>query len=214
MVRSVRFPLIFLATALVSAGSAGTADRLERPRVSYKADIRIDAGTIILNGTTYYTPRKERRELRFRGSKSAAKPVIIRRDKGRLIVLDTANRTYVERRLSQNVTGLPEPMSKKIIGKVRLGNETKNGVDANKYKVTFAGDVTGQLAGLVWISRDDILLAVDGHVTVRGQARPFKMSLGNLQIGPQPDGLFEIPKGYKLGSPTRPRRKSRTPHHR
>lgn len=213
MIPSMRLPLMFVA-ALLPAGPADAADRFEQPKVSYKAEIRIEAGILNVDGTTFYTPRRQRHEFRFRRSKSTVKPVIVLRDTGRMIVLDTAKHTYGELRLDETITGPPDPLSKEIVEKVRLATETKNGIPATKYKVIFAGDVTGQLAGLVWISGDNILLAVDGQVTVRGQARPFRLSLVNLRIGPQPDALFEVPEGYSLVSPVPSRSNVRTPQQR
>ena len=86
-----------------------------------------------------------------------------------------------------------------------------DGIAATKFKVTFAENKNGRLSGLLWLSADNIILAIDGEVTAKGKSRPFKMSLANIRIGSQPDHLFEVPTGYSHAPPARSGRKVRAP---
>ena len=74
-----------------------------------------------------------------------------------------------------------------------IGRETLNGEDVTKYRVT-AKDAGQSYTVFVWTTDDGIPLRVEGE-SAEGR---FEMQLTDLQRGPQPVELFEVPAGIQL----------------
>lgn len=176
--------------------------RLLRPRVEYQADLRIDSGHLVLSGPVHYTPDRERRTLTFEGSRVPARPMIIRRDRHVVWVLDPEHRSYYQLPLSAS----NELISGALTESIEVGRESIDGREATRYRVRFAEAEGAGLVGHVWISADDIVLRVEGTTVDAGKnpRRPFRLSLRNLKVGPQPPELFEVPKGFTPVAPSHP----------
>ena len=93
-----------------------------------------------------------------------------------------------------------------VVEQISLGREQLAGHDCEKHRLRFAENDGFQLEGLVWISSQQILMRIEGQTVelATGRARPFRLSLANLEVAPQPDVLFEIPEGYQRVSSGHP----------
>lgn len=86
-----------------------------------------------------------------------------------------------------------DPCWRKVEGRVcaKVGSQPMNGRETDKWKVT---DKDGQVS-LIWMDRS-LKLPVKTETPVGGT------ELRNIQEGPQPPELFQLPKGYRMLSST------------
>lgn len=196
---------VAIAAALAFWAPAG-AETLPRPTVEYRADLRVESGVVVLSGPVHYTPDKERRALAIHSTQIPRRPIIIRRDKGVIWVLNPERKSYIRVPLSRGPGPAGSLRSRVLTEKTVVGRDTIDGMETTKYKVTFARDKrTGtQLAGHMWLSKDGIVVRVLGETRSKNRARPFRHTLTNLEIGPQPAVLFEVPAGFVQVAPSHP----------
>lgn len=174
------------------------ADEQTRPTVEYQADVRIEAGSLVLSGPVQYAPDKERRTLMLQGTSIPARVMIIRRDKNVGWVLDKQSKSYFAVSLPSMPASESSSFSTSPIEKIKIRSETIDGIEATKYRVKFTETKDGQLVGYIWLTPNNIALRFEGEFLHKGQPAPFRMNLTNLKIGPQPAEVFEVPKDFRL----------------
>lgn len=155
----------------------------------FSADMVTTAGGQSVHGRIFVSREKTRMEM-------PQSIMITRFDKKVAWVIMPTQNMYMEHPLDPNILAR---VSKEVPGeieRVSLGPEPADGRPAQKYKVTYS-ESGRQNAVYQWIGESEIPLkieAVDGSWAVE-----YK----NMQTGPQPDSLFELPEGYqKLEMPT------------
>ena len=74
-----------------------------------------------------------------------------------------------------------------------VGTETIEGQSTTKYKMIMKD---GSAGGFMWITKDDIVMKMDGVVKNGKDKSRITMSLKNLKIGAQDAALFEVPAGF------------------
>ena len=197
--------LVMISATIFMTGEvqSGEAPGLGLPKSPYRSQIRIQTGTLALNGTIHHAIEKERIELVFAGIQAKPKPIIIRRDIGVMWVLTADTRTYLETRIEGESALSAGVMAGTLAEKTAIGPENLNGRPAVKYQVRFAPNTKGeQLSGSAWISPENILIRLDGEVAGQTGKRPFTLHLDNVELGPQPDAAFELPDGYRRVQPS------------
>lgn len=204
MLRSVLALFMISATVLMAGEiQSGEVSGLGLPKSPYRAQIRIQTGTLALSGTIHHAIEKERIELTFTGIQANPKPIIIRRDMGVMWVLTTDTKIYLESRIEGESALSAGVMAGTFAEKTAIGPENLNGRPAVKYQVRFSPNTKGeQLSGLAWISPENILIRLDGEVAGQMGKRPFTLHLDNVELGSQPDAAFELPDGYRLVQPS------------
>lgn len=120
----------------------------------------------------------------------AESTMIIRKDKNLSWVVMPSEKMYMEHPV--NMSSAPK-VSKSLEGEVErvsMGQETVNGYQTEKFKVTYT-DNGKSVTAYQWIK--------DGVIPVKIEAEDgsWGMEYKNLQVGPQKDDLFEPPADYE-----------------
>lgn len=193
----MRFSLLIPA-ALVGM-SLQYATIAQTTTVAYSADYIIETAAGAMRGRIYATPGMERREdLTPDGSTM----VSIRRDEDQSIVmLMPAERMYIEMNLGQMAEGAgavsrtpsPEEYQTEMTTE---GREEVAGVMTTKSKVIMTGADGSKMGGFWWTSDDGVVIKMDVISVAEGDKVRMKRELSNVEVGPQPAELFEIPEGY------------------
>lgn len=171
---------------------------LARPTVDYSGNLEITAGVISLVGPVRYTPEMESRALQLRGTQVPARTVITRRGEETVWIVDPATRSYLRAPLT-SIGGSPDSL---IVGNIteseKLGDETIDGIDVARFRVSFEGVDDTKLSGEIWITGDNIVLRMEGAVEQGDRTTPIIIQLSDLVIAPQPSEYFEPPEDYTL----------------
>lgn len=190
-VRAIRgFSLAVCLAGLIPVAAAA-AERLPRPTDSYQADVAMAVGNTELTGTV----RHDRgRELRTVNSKYGKQTILIRPDKGKAWLLQTALGVAVEVDLKSPEIGIDLDALYRLPA-TPVGRETVSGVPTTKYRV--AGEVVkhSQFEGFVWSTDTGIMVRIEGTATDAGKVQPVHSLLSNLRRSPQDPSLFELPSG-------------------
>jgi outer membrane lipoprotein-sorting protein len=136
----------------------------------------------------YMKPEKFRTDTKMAGTST-----IVRRDLNKVWTIMPAQKIYME---MQQMADAPstQAVEDKVKGEVsrkKVGSETINGHPSTKYEITTEADGKTMQIYQWWatdISFPVKTAAVDGS---------WSMEYRDIQIGSQPDSLFEIPAGYK-----------------
>jgi len=184
--------ILLLAAGMIIAMSVFAG---QDPKVSYSADSYMETADMTMQGKTYYSPGKERREFDQDGSKQI---MIVRHDKKVVWMLMPDDSAYMEMKLVNG--GRNDDLSAFKMKTTRVGSETVNGVKTTKSKVIMTGARGVKMGGFIWTSKDGITVKLDAISVDKKSKERFKIELKNLHIGKQNPALFEIPAGYtKMG---------------
>jgi hypothetical protein len=180
------WPLIL---CLMLAPGALRAATLGDAQIGFTAD-----RTLVIDGHSYLgkiwtMPGKERHEQAIQ----AFRPVFLLRAGSPLGEVVLAQlKTIVQFALPPELRILGGPELKKH----PVGQESVNGIATTKYAI----DETvpeGHATGTLWLSRDGIPMKLTGSFTgQKGKVSTVRWELSHVKIGPQPDSLFEAPKGF------------------
>jgi len=143
----------------------------------------------------FVTPKKSRTEMVPDGSDPASYVVVItRRDKGLSWTLFPARKAYIERTLDEGELRRFGERYKADLEVEDLGTAQVLGYDCEKQRVrgsTVVGSRTVTSEQTVWqCGAFDIPLRIDGEDGSRTRTT-------EIEVGPQPNGLFEVPRGYR-----------------
>ena len=143
-------------------------------------------------GKVFSSGDLERRENTIRGHQS----IIIRnRQKQLTWILMPEQRMYME----GSGRGEKDPAfawENAEVELTRIGTETVNGVDSDKFRVVSRTTDGETSEGLVWLTRENIPVRYDLTTQTRGKPLRVTMECSRLTLGPQEPGLFQIPDGY------------------
>ena len=79
----------------------------------------------------------------------------------------------------------------------KVRSESANGYPATVYTADFVNGEGKQGSGTFWVTRDNIVVRAVLETQERRKMVESTMNLTNLQVGDQPDELFEVPSNYK-----------------
>lgn len=178
----------------VSGGVAAQAeDGFPKPKRDFSADVvmKIDGGpmgAMESKGRAYFGGGHQRREVSAMGRTTT----IIERADGTVWTLIPDQKMYLEsKRGAPSKEQGPNPMSRDDARLEKIGRETVNGVEADKYRVT-APDSTGT----AWMTSDNVPVRYEGETRNGGQAMTLRMDYSNHRFGTQKAELFELPAGF------------------
>jgi hypothetical protein len=186
----MRIGSIFLAAtiALVVAGPAGAAI-VGDASVPYSA-----TRTVIIDRKTYldkvfHVPGMEREDVAING---VAMEFILNLDRGHGAAVLPGLGSYLEFPLPPLMGELDRG---RLAGK-EAGEDRIDGIRATRYRIDFTATDGVKGEGALWLSRDNILLRIEGRI-VRPGHRPTRvsMTLTDLRLAPQDRSLFIIPNG-------------------
>jgi len=157
--------------------------RAQKATADFSADIISTTAQGAMNMKIYSTTGKSRVEM-------PGNIMIIRQDFGVMWMVMPDQNMYMERPIDYAMLARTSPVLERAIERVPMGNESIDGVVAQKSKITY--EVNGRPDSMYqWIGPKDMPIrsqAIDGSWTV-----DYK----NISMGPQPDSLFEPPAGYQ-----------------
>lgn len=188
--KKIAAALASLALLLVSNAYA----QLEslQPRVSFSAwRVMTLSGSQVMEGPYHYAPGKHRSEVSTQGQTFTA---IVREDQQLLWMLMPPQNMYMEVSLDARELGNGAAFEgAEVVESRELGREDVNGQRTTKYEITVR-DPSGETAtGTLWATADMIPVKMD--MVLEGGDRVV-LELRDIEVGAQPDSLFEVPAGY------------------
>jgi hypothetical protein len=180
----------FVGGIAVSLGRATNTEGAEVP--AFSADATMETEEHQLTSQVYYKPGMVRDVTDAGGMEMVT---IQRYDLGKVWVL-MGQGMYMETDIGE-AEQAPEY---KLVERSVVGTETIDGLETTKYKTIYEGP-DGRFGGFTWFTKDNI--AVKGFMVseTKGEKHRIKWTLTNVQLGDQPDALFELPAGAKpMGS--------------
>ncbi|MGD1879847.1 MAG: hypothetical protein ACFB13_20385 [Kiloniellaceae bacterium] len=179
--------VVCLVVSFVAAAAA--APDWLRPETAYSGTRTMKAAGHEISGPLHYDSGKERFEMTVEGTTQV---MIRREDKGRLYMVMPQMGIGMEMKLG-GPQKTPSPEDYAALEPEALGRETLNGEAVTKYRVE-AQDAGQSYTVFIWATDDGIPLRMEGATT----EGTFTMELTDLQRGPQPAELFELPAGIQL----------------
>ena len=173
-----------IAASPVHAAVVGDAS------VPYSATRIVTVNGKIYEGKVFHTPGKQRHDADINGI-----PMVF--------ILDIAHRDgVVALPMLNSYVDIPLPplmaeLDRRKLERDAVGEDRVNGMRATKYRVDYTASDGSHGEGLIWLSRDNILLKLNGRITRAHHHKPMivSMRLDDLKLGPQPKDLFLIHNG-------------------
>ncbi len=185
-----RLPIVLLlVAAALPPAQAARATIIGDARVPYSATrtVTVDHRTYV--GKIFHTPGKQRHDVAIVG---IPMHFIIDFDDSKGAVVLPALASYIDFPLPLL---LIEFYQSRLDGQA-VGEELIDGIAATKYRLDYTAPDGARGEGFVWVSRENILLRLEGRALVPGR-RPMEiaMALSDIKRGPQDPDLFRVPKG-------------------
>jgi len=187
--------IVVVATLALTCGALSTAcgGGQSGRKVSFSADqiTILGTGGRKIRSRFYWAPGKLRIETKSPGRPGGDLVTIVRKDPGRAWIVLPAMKQYHEISLSQvgSAQLVFKPAPDQIVEK--LGTETVAGYRCEKLVVRGGGPEGNAAApATMWVSAAfPVPLKIR---TARGDVTEYH----NIEVGPQPAELFELPQGY------------------
>ncbi len=187
LIAAAVFLILSFAPLPFSTG-AQAADWL-RPDVAYAATRTMQAGGHTISGPVHYDGGKERFEMTMEGQQQV---MIRREDKQLLYMVMPQMGMGMEMQLGGQASmpgAMPGARDYAELQPEEVGRETIAGEETTKYRVMAEG-----MTIFIWASDDGIPLRMEGE----GPEGRFTMELSDIERGPQPAELFEVPAGIQM----------------
>jgi len=178
-----------IALITVLFAHAAAAATLSEAKVGFAAD-----RLLVVNGKTYQgrmwnMPGRERHEQNMNGIPAA---FVLRDDTPIADLVLPKLHTTVEFMMPPELRLFDDPR----LVKHAVGHETVNGIGTTKYDIEVSVP-EGHGAGALWLSAEGIPMKLDGSFTrSSGRIATLHWELTHIQLGPQPETLFESPPGF------------------
>lgn len=180
------FALLFVAAAPSAAEDWGP------PTADYSALLTFTDGSgETLAHRLYYTAKRQRLDYKVSGRDEIT---IVDHEVGAVFVLYPSLKRYRKSPLVQPEfdLGVGRPETKRE----RLADETVAGSAAVKYRVEARTAQGQEFRGLAWLTRERVLVKLDGDVKQGRHTRRLAMTAGELKVGPVDVALFRIPPDF------------------
>src|SRR6185437_584386 len=186
---SLLFSAALITAFAVSPGPAGAA-MLGDAAVAYRADSLITVNGRSYGGKVFHRPGQQRHEEQVAGIPEV---VIIDAAEARGWLVVPGLRSFVQFALPPIMTAIDDT----ALRRSPVGHDSVSGVATSKYPIDRVARDGTEARGFVWVSRDGVLMRIDGTVTRRGASRPVTvhMELSNVEFGSQDAALFAVPAG-------------------
>jgi hypothetical protein len=163
-------------------------------QVAYSALRVFSNDEIRMESVYHYTPGKHRTEMRIEGQSMTA---IIREDLDvmwSLAPTQSPMKVYMEFSMDSSEVRSANAMAGSEVTASRLvGAEKVGGYRTDKYEITVREAEGVTFTGHAWMTSEMIPVRME-MLDQRGGRLVLEQS--NIEIGPQPDELFEVPAGY------------------
>ncbi|HEX4112843.1 MAG TPA: hypothetical protein VH020_09935 [Stellaceae bacterium] len=188
------FRLFFLATLVagsIAARPAG-AEIVGNASVPYSATRIVTVNGKSYTGKVFHSPGEQRHDVDINGIPLS---FILDLADDRGVVILPALVSYIEFPLPP----LLSELDRRRLDRKAVGEETIDGVRATKYRIDYVATDGTRGDGFLWLSRDNILLRIEGRIERRGHRKPMvvSMRLSDLRVGPQDHNLFKVPRGLR-----------------
>jgi len=195
-----RFITACALIGLVGVFPAG-AMQWTNPQAEYSADKVTQTENATFEQHVYYTPTKERTEMKGSGKNSEQMPIqILRKDTKVMWQLMPSQNMYMEYSLDRPApkTAKKDPgdMTKWDFDESVVGEEVIEGVPVTKYKTIATSTDGKKFGGFSWRTKEGIPVKLDLLYKEGEEKHRMTTELHNLKIGAQDPHLFEIPPGY------------------
>jgi hypothetical protein len=173
--------LIFAASA--KAATVGDAD------IPYSATRIVTVNGKTYTGKVFHIPGQQRHDVDINGI--PVRFILDIADRQAIVILP-ALESYIKFPLPP----LLAELGRRRLDRKAVGEESIDGQLATKYRLDYTATDGTRGDGYLWLSRDNILLRIDGRILRRGH-RPMAvaMRLSDLKLAAQDKNLFLIPKG-------------------
>jgi hypothetical protein len=185
--------LILSATADAFVGgitvAIGRSNNVEGADIApFSADAQIETEENTLNSKVFYESGRVRDEANMGGMQMTT---IQRFDEGKVWVL-MGQGMYMETAVGES----DQAPDYELLERSVEGTEVINGMNTTKYKTVYEGK-DGRFGGFTWFTDDNI--AVKGFMVseTKGEKQRIKWIMSNVQVGDQPDSLFDLPAGAR-----------------
>ena len=177
--RKIIFPLALAVLAIYCRAALALGAGPQQ----YSADMLSRSGGQTVQSKVYVSGQKMRTEM-------SGNIAIIRMDKNVSWIIMPAERTYMEQPIDQRTLPKTSQEFTGEIERVSQGKEIVDGKPAEKFQVTYT-EGGNRTSAYQWI--------LDSGFPVKMQALDGSWSVEykNVNLGPQPDTLFEVPAGYE-----------------
>lgn len=182
------FGVVACLVSLVIAGPAAASGWIS-PDAAYSATRTLRAGGMEMAGPLHYDDGKERFEVSMEGSRQ----IMIRREDRQRFYMVMPEMGMAMEMAIDGAEGMPSARDYADQQPESLGRETLDGEAVTKYRVE-AGEGGERYTMFVWVTDDGIPLRMEG-ASAEGS---FEMVLSDLERGPQPAELFELPAGIQV----------------
>jgi hypothetical protein len=149
----------------------------------FSADMNMTAAGQDIQSKVYYSQKKVRFDMLQAVS-------ITRLDENVTYILLPSQKTYMRQQIDPESMAKVGAVSGGETERVSMGKEKVNGIDTEKFKVSYSGK-QGAVSAYQWLTKDQFPVkveAIDGS---------WSVVYSNLVPGPQPASLFEVPADYE-----------------
>lgn len=184
---STRRSLGFLLSSALLLVLVSACWALAPAQVEYRADV-VSKGS---GETTTYRFYSGNRMVRMDTPEAQ---IITRLDKRLVWILQPEEKMYMEQPFRpEKANPLVSQQDDQVtVNRQKMGAEVVNGVATEKWKTTVSSPQGGTHVFLQWIDPKTGIA-----MRTADPAGKWSQELKNLQVGPQPAGLFEVPKGFQ-----------------
>lgn len=184
-----------LTIGIAAAAHAGSG--FPEPKRDFSADVAMtldggSMGKMESKGRIYFGGGHHRREVSSMGRLTT----VIQRADGTVWTLMHAQKVYMESKDGGwSRSSGPNPMGSEDAKLEKIGQETQNGLETDKYKVTAKGST-----GTAWLTSDNVPVRYVGEARDGDRTMTVRMDYTNHQFGKQKAELFELPEGFSRAS--------------
>jgi hypothetical protein len=173
---------------LFFVSGCGKDDAMAPMAKEYSATMVSKSAGQTLTTKIYMKPNKFRTDTKMAGSSS-----IVRKDLNKIWTIMTAQKMYMEMQgvADEKAPQMAEEQVKGEVSRKKVGSETIDGHPATKYEVTAKTDDKTVRINQWWATD------INFPIKTASADGSWSVEYRDIQIGSQPDSLFEIPSGYK-----------------
>ncbi len=169
------------------------ADPRQNPTADYTAEAFAKTeGQPDSTSKIWYTKDKVRVDVSHQGQSMS---VIMDRPAKKMTVLIPKSRLYQNEPLPEGEAS--NPIASGTWEVAKTGDETTAGVATTKWTVNGKGTDGRGFKGLIWTTKENIQVKMEGEAEDEGKKIKVTSELKNLKVGPVDAKVFEVPKDYK-----------------
>ena len=184
---------IFAAAAALALATPALADPRQNPTADYSADsVAKNEGQPDSTSKIWYTKDKVRVDVTHQGQSMS---VIMDRVAKKMTVLIPKSKMFQTEALPEGEA--QNPIASGTWEVAKAGDETVAGMATAKWTVTGKGADGRAFKGVIWTTKENIQVKMEGEAEEEGKKAKVLSELKNLKIGPVDAKMFEIPKDFK-----------------